>query len=690
MNHKIYYIIAGLLFAFVLIAGCNDDDNFWNGTDDYIVSFQIEVSTGTSYSTIISSDSIILKIPGNVSLNGASASVDISENSTISPEPSTIADWETSHKFTVTSHSGNEKIYHYSVVYEDVASDGDIVLSTQDEVDSFATLGINEIRGNLTIGAEEGTDSITSLAALSGLKKITSDLVINTTYAGTDLNGFENLEQVGSIEIESTPFLGEVSFPALKSVMNDLTVYISKVNLLNFPALENVDNSITIERNDSIETLNFSSLKTVGTDFIIKGLANNNKLKSISLPTLESVQGELLFYYLYNLESISIPEITVAGSVSFYGNTILESISLPNLVEVFKDVKIYSLSALTTLDFSSLLSVTGDLYLQNLTSVENLEGLKSLTSVGGTFTLRNFPLVTDLSPLSKFTGAKEVELGVGIGSYNKLESFTNVESLTISGDGSEVEIIDVSNISNLSYLKIDGISDLFTLKGPDVLNGSLRIQTSDFQIEGFKEVENLELYDFPTFGNITDKEVGVQKVNGYCAINVNINSVNLVGTLNFPNLESVGGKLTIYSRAPVTMPVLKESGEILSKVFSTDGLTLTLPSLERVNGDFQIMSSYSNNQLADIDLPSLTTVEGRLTISGNSSYQPNNDITNLNGISTLTNLGSLTVRYNSLLTDYSGLANAVPSLTSNTCTILGNAYNPTYQDLVDRKFATRE
>lgn len=690
MNHNIFNlktVIVWILPLMLLFPGCSDDDGFWDGTDYYIASFQIELNS-TTYNATISSDSITIRVPGNVSLNGAAAKVIMSENASIEPDPSDITDWDSNQTFTVTAYNGSSQTYYYSVIQTNVSTSGDIVLTTQEEVEAFAALGINELQGGLTIGTSEGQDSISSLASLTDLKIVTSNLVINPTFSGTSLEGLENLEQIGSLEIGAGTQINKVAFPALKSIVSDLTITSSKITSLSFPVLENVDNSITLNRNDSIVQIDFSNLKLVGNDFIIMGRSDDNKLSRISLPVLESVQGEIQFYYLYNLGSVSIPQMTTAGSVYIYTNSVLESISIPKLQEAFKDVKIYNLVLLTSLDIASLSEVGGDLYLQSLPLVENVECLNSLISVGGIFTLSYLPLVRDLSPLASFTEAEEVVLGVATQSFSELKSFKYTESLTITGNGSDVEIIDVSDIEGLTYLRIESISNLFTLKGPEVFNGTLRIQTSNYNLEGFQEVDNILFYDFSTSSEIGDKEVAsIKKVNE----DFYVDATNMSGIYKFTGLEYVGGTLTIACQVPVTMPALKEVGELYSKLYAPEEVILDLPALEKVNGDCNIATSYTTGlQLTDINLPSLTTVEGLLTIAGYRSYLPNTELTNLDGFSSLTNVGSLAIRYNSVLADYSGLEKAVPSLSSSTCTIISNAYNPGYESLTAGKWTPED
>ena len=85
-------------------------------------------------------------------------------------------------------------------------------------------------------------------------------------------------------------------------------------------------------------------------------------------------------------------------------------------------------------------------------------------------------------------------------------------------------------------------------------------------------------------------------------------------------------------------------------------------------------------------MPKLTTVNGSLNISGYSSYYGNSKLTNLNGFPVLKNVKEITVSYNSSLSDFSGLKNILSSVTASGWNVFNNAYNPTYQDMLDGKY----
>lgn len=64
-------------------------------------------------------------------------------------------------------------------------------------MDAFGAKGVSHLDGSLVIGRQGGTDTIRSLAALVSLKSVTNDVTINRLFAGYELTGLDNLEEVG-------------------------------------------------------------------------------------------------------------------------------------------------------------------------------------------------------------------------------------------------------------------------------------------------------------------------------------------------------------------------------------------------------------------------------------------------------------------------------------------------------------
>ena len=161
-KQNILTIYALLLACFLGVWGCDDDNDPFTGTDNYVVSFRL-TQNGEVLKAALTGDSIILQAPVGVSLAGASAEVILSENARIMPSPDSIANWNEEALFEVTSASGVGRVYHYFVVRESVPVEGSVTLATQEEVDAFGESGVTEVGGNLIIGRSGSEEVITSL-----------------------------------------------------------------------------------------------------------------------------------------------------------------------------------------------------------------------------------------------------------------------------------------------------------------------------------------------------------------------------------------------------------------------------------------------------------------------------------------------------------------------------------------------
>ncbi len=695
---------AVLVAMSIFLSACNDDSPF-SGTDHAIASFELQ-KDGTVLEALISDNSITINAGVNFSLEGATASVVISENASISPGPSTITDWDNAHSFTVTAHNGESKTYTYAVVRTDVVNEGNVVLTNQEEVEVFAARGITKLEGNLVIGSPEGEDSISTLEALSGLKIITSSLVINPTFSGANLSGLDKLEQVGAIEIGAVENLKDAGFPALKSILSGLTIKRSKITSLEFPVLENVDNSIDLEYNDSITGIVCPKLKTVIGDIILSGsYGNKARLETIELPELEQIYGTLNVHDLPVLRSLDLPSLSQIKDCYITGSDRLKSVSAPSLQIISGKLTIYA-PGLTAMDFSSLKEIGGDVYLNKLFLLTGLEGLGSLETVEGFFQIVNLAALENLDGLSKLGFAGRLQLDnleslAGLGglsslkevntlyvsdvpfqSFSELSALESVQNLYLTGANVEtVKEIDVSQLEGLSDLKIQHFDSPVRIKGPDHFDGDFYLEDVNLSsLDGFKVIASFTLR-FSSHPPEAAEEFNIEKVSG----NFTLSTQGFPG-LSFPLLESVDGTLTIQGTTNPALPKLKSVGKLVSEVKFASGGILSFTALETVNGDCTIYTQQYQGYIDEVQMPRLKTVGGILLVGSSDPYYVNQTLSNLDGFSSLTSVGGVTLRYNAALTDYSGLTNVISSLNDANWTVSSNAYNPTYQDLLDGKW----
>jgi hypothetical protein len=393
-----------LAAVFLLFASCDKEiDDPFSGTDNYIASFSLKQGE-TVLNASVTDGVITVTAPENFSLDGATATVKLSENATIVPAPADITAWDDETMFTVTSLSGKVAQYKYTVARSGIVAEGSVVLETQADVDAFGQKGVTLIEGNLIIGRTSGMDSIRTLAPLAALREVGYALIIHPTYAGEDLAGLEKLETVGG-EISVARGgnnLHKIALPGLKTV-STLLISSRLVDRIDLPALTTIRQELTLQYNP-LDEANFPNLKTCG-KITIWGEASA-QLSRASFPSLEEV-GEVHISLFPQVSSIDFPELKKSGTLRFNNLDILASLNTPKLE---KCTGILTLANLTitearfpalvqagsisitsqqidVIDFSKLKTVDGAFTVVMAPATLRTLSLPELESVGGVFTL---------------------------------------------------------------------------------------------------------------------------------------------------------------------------------------------------------------------------------------------------------------------------------------------------------------
>ena len=109
---KKHFFKSCLLAVFVALFAwaCSDDDDDFNGIDNFITEFQLTAGDAV-YPGAVVSDTVFFVLDYETDLKGAAASYALSENATITPDPKAITDWNTDQRLTVTSKNGSTRNY---------------------------------------------------------------------------------------------------------------------------------------------------------------------------------------------------------------------------------------------------------------------------------------------------------------------------------------------------------------------------------------------------------------------------------------------------------------------------------------------------------------------------------------------------------------------------------------------------
>lgn len=668
INNLIYIVLLGII---VSLTSCEDDDSLFSGNENYITSFRL-VQQGDSYAGIIKGDSLILSIPENLSLEGAIMEILCSENARISPDPGEVEDWGKLQNFTVTAYNNTQRVYKYIVRRTLTGSEGDVRLTSVEDLEAFAAQGINKVNGNLVIGKEEGTvkeDSLTSLAALASLKEVVGTVTINPTYAGTSFAGLENLEQVGGLVMGRViqnatiglRWIREIELPNLKKVASELTFRADTVETLSLPALEKVGRNLSIQIKD-VKDIDFSALSVIGENLSMKVNGVLNAPEKLSFPKLSLIGNQLALSNVYRVKELAFPELKSATAIKLEQMNAVETLNFTQLEQVADYFELWWTHQVKEMNFPSVKSLGGFkiYYIQNLEKVS----LESLTEVG----LRGFC----------------------IDASDKIQEL-NLPALTrVKGDFVLTRMA-ITEVSSLRALKeVDGKFDFSSMSALTVFDGFPNLTINGIpgiSFSGIEEVQNVSVSNMPatTTGRVEYNFPGLKKIG---TLSVSQAYGASLGVLRFPDLTEISGKLTLSEGfgqkvQPTEFPVLR----IVNNMTYTGVCdALRFPALEEVTGELNIKTSYVNGSLVSMLQEIYTPVLKKVGILVLTTYSKNQDswcnnvLTNLDCFRALENVGVINIEYQLGLVSFKGLEKAIGGLTDDTSWVVGhNAYNPTFE-----------
>jgi hypothetical protein len=684
-----YKYLMLLLTGVLTFASCSKEtepDPF-TGKDSYITAFSLQQGEAVFHAAI-AGEVITITVSEGFSLNQAKATVRISENATIYPDPSTITDWNEERQFAVTAYNSGQIKYKYTVKRNGFAHDGTVILETQADVDAFGQQGITLIDGNLTIGRTGGTDSITSLAPLADLREVAYTLTINPTFAGTGLDGLGNLEHAGIVQIGDLKHLEVLTLPNLKTV-GGFSLQNTVTYIVELPELAGASKQFNLIC--PLYQLQLPSLKYAGGTVTING--SNATIAQISLPALEEA-GSITFNYLSSVEKIDLPQLKKADALSCPSLAKLSFIYAPMLEEVKGRVSLASLAGLPEFELPEL-KRAGEVYISNCAALRVL----------------NFP---------KLTSADNISLSAAL--VKGLEGFPALQSagsVTVSADANTGTVVLPDALQRIDYLTVNSAAEEINIKGKDVgtlsltqpvkkitgdevFHGTLYFNFGSVPeesqlplLEGFSEVDSIYIRS----GSLMDVHVrGIRKVNKGFYITTNYSGYPYNFSLR--DLEEVGGNLDIrYSMYHSTATALeigslqRVGGNFTMNVMTKTVDTLRFPALATIGGDFLLGAGYTSGSnfisAGTLLFPQLATIGGTLKIMAlTTSPTINNDkLTDLDGFAALAGVKAIEVTGMAALTDYSGLRKLFENLAEDQwITPTNNRYNPAYQDLIDGKW----
>ena len=374
---------------------------------------------------------------------------------------------------------GNE-VSFTTTTLPDKIFEGDLLLTTQTEVDDFGIQEYTEVNGKLTIQGITFTEII-NLDGLENLRKVTGDFESLYNEEITDLGGLRNLQSVtgdfkiwGSFKLESFEGLSSLNEAGGLNIQGNRTLTdisaLSGITELRFTSLviflndalqslnglqniTSVEGGVSITSNDNLLNLDgLSSLQTIGA---VLGISRNPSLENIDgLAELQSVEMNFEIFENETLESLNgINNLIECGNLYIHDNASLISVngfnSLANINRVGGlDIDLNP-SLLQINGFANLSTVSSDFRITTNTNLREINGFNNLEMAGIDLEISwNINLET----LNTFNELTMVGADLVITSNNDLISFTGFEKL-VQANTLEIRfnssLTDLCGLSNI-------------------------------------------------------------------------------------------------------------------------------------------------------------------------------------------------------------------------------------------------
>lgn len=650
---KLFGILA---LACCLLSSCSkDDENPFEGKDSHILAFSLTAG-GVTYDATISGKKIVVTAPVNADLTDASVAYELCEQATISPDPAKVKAWNDDQQFRVKAYNGATTDYTYSVSRTEVTNPGDVTLLTQAEVDAWGESGTTVIDGNLIIGTGTAADQQTAIKDLSPLRnliRVNYNIVVNNSFAGTSLDGLDELTRAGGLYIGTANTACHpqdtlrIKLPKLAQIGD---IVINSPLVASFAAPQLASAGSIFFQAPNLAAVDFTALKSCAGDIAFKGssAASNNRLAEAAFPALTAISGSFSIEYFYALAELSFAELTSVGGSFRVGSgalgridmNVLARIELPHLTTVNGSINIgakqlasLSIPALTRA--GDFIFVGGDYYSESIFTTLDL---RALATVDNTLSLGQLKQLESLS-LPALKSCKTVEI-------NTLSAVTSLDFSQIS----DLANLDITSAYELTDLKLAP-----TVAGNVTLNGASR----NYQI-GFSGVETIQ--GALTLSNFKGAEIsldGIKRMGSFVP-----GSCSELVTLTLPDLEVVDSLFYVLS---------------LNKI-----VTINAPKLTRV-GDLSFESNY---ELQNLNFTALQEIVRTFNYEGaNWEYgRKQVKITGFPGMSTLNKVGKVTITGCGNLTDFTGLKNTIAGLEPDNWSATDCAYNPTYEQMKNGEY----
>jgi len=438
----------------------------------------------------------------------------------------------------------------------------------QEQIDSFQDYypGCTKILGSVTIRPDYWFLYITNLYGLNVLDSIGGSLIIEQNDQLISLNGLDSLNSIGGdLIIQYNYYLNSLDgLQNLETINGDLNVVYTDAAIIALNSLDSVGGNFMLGGNNNLTDLTgLENLSFIGGDLNI--IDNNN---------LSNCAAEVICNYL----------VSPPGSISIHNNAtgcdnppeIADNcgIALPCLP--FGNYWFNSQADIDNFqeDYPGCKTLEGNVYMRG--DIDNLFGLSPVTSITGDLNLDN---VSSLENLTGLDNLSDIEGNLYIVGGQDLSSLEGLENLEVIG-------------SSLFLYCIENLASMQGLENLVYIGGDLSLQGSDWPgfITHLKSLAGLE---------------SLTEIGGSLEIFWNDSLISLEG---LDNLDIIGGNLTIESNDMLEyltgLENLNSIGGIL-KIYGNDDLS-SLIGIDHINAEsISELWIYNNYSLSTCEAQSI-------------------------------------------------------------------------------------
>ncbi|KAJ1724366.1 cell wall protein Ecm33 [Coemansia erecta] len=284
---------------------------------------------------------------------------------------------------------------------------------------------------------------------------------------------------------------------------------------------------ITVKSQTDINTVN-ACQKFQG-DVVIDGVSG---IGALSLDNVQQITGDLVIQNMYDLQTVSLGQLTSANSLKVINNTNVYKVDVPKLTSVS--------------DFQVIINPNlKELTYKNISSVDNFQIITSYISQLGAFTadeVANIEVLSNLQLVTlDFSSVKTTSGYINIANNGKNANVTFSALTQVGGNASfaDATTLDISKLSSIE----DDFS-LYTNSFKNLTVGQLSDAKKSITLSGNK-------FTAISFPKLTEVGSSLNIAN-----NTNFKSISKT---TFPVLDTVPGSIIIDgSFDNITFPSLKE------------------------------------------------------------------------------------------------------------------------------------